>query len=141
MAAGIKVLVVIALLTAGCGRRQHNDNENKAQADTVSRARAQGVLSQLKGKWSYTRKGDEKCNGCTFIDFRNDNIATLYGPDNEFERVKWRHSSNGLHITGFKKSEDSKWTFRDSLFTLVFSNNNKSLELQGKKQRFYLKRL
>jgi hypothetical protein len=141
MAAGIKILLVVALLAAGCGRQPEKESENKASADTISQSREHGPLSQLKGKWSYTRKGDEKCNGCTFIDFRNNNIASLYGPDNEFEKVKWRYSNNGLHITGFKKSEDSKWTFRDSLFTLVFSNHNRSLELQGKRQRFYLKRL
>lgn len=135
--------LLFVLLFAACNN-QEKVNDETVKKDTLLQAVKKNQPGDLlTGKWAYARKGSgRKTDGSLFIVFRNNHVATLNGPDNEFERVKWRMDpKKGLIITGLKKYEDSGWTFRDSVFKYVFSQDNTRLELTGKRQAFLLKKV
>jgi hypothetical protein len=140
MAKFISLLVLLMLY--GCNNAVRN-NDKLVSPDSLAINQRSQPGHLLSGKWAFSKKGSKKKpDASLFVVFKNNNTASLNGPDSEYERIKWRvDERHGLVITGLKKGEDSGWTFRDSLFRYVFSDTNKSLELVGKKQSFFLKRL
>jgi len=132
--------VIVIFLTA-CNNK--GDESGKTpKGDSLSSKLQDQPHHLLAGKWNYTRIGSRNKPDYLFVIFKSNNTASLHGPDSEFERIRWRFDEKlGLIITGLKKSDDSGWTFRDSVYKYVFSNGNRSLSLTGKRQSFTLKRL
>jgi hypothetical protein len=133
--------VVSVILFTACNSKG-DESALVPKADSLASNAQNDPHHLLTGKWNYTRIGSQNKPNYLFVIFKANNTASLHGPDSEFERIKWRFDDKlGLIITGLKKSDDSGWTFRDSVYKYVFSNGNRSLSLTGKRQSFTLKRL
>jgi hypothetical protein len=129
-----------ATVLTSCKQATESNNQNISVVKTDS---VREPSNKLSGKWRYFRKGERtKPEEGVYIYFKKNNVVTLNGPDSEFEELEWKVNKNDhLILKGVSKGDDSRWTFRDTLFKTAFTQGGKVLELTGKRQTFILKKM